>query len=82
MKITIYFAFLLIAINHYCESAKILMLFPSPSRSHLIITQAVTVELAKRGHNVTVVSSFPLDYKLVNYNDIYIKPFDNFQDSK
>ena len=82
MQIPIALTFLLIVCAQQCHSAKILMMYPSPSKSHLLIGQSVAKELAKRGHKITVVSSFPLDNQLENYRDIFIKPIDNFQDSE
>lgn len=82
MHILIALSILLIVCAQQCQSAKILMMYPSPSKSHLIVGQSVAKELAKRGHKITVVSSFPLDYQLENYSDIFIKPNDNFQDSE
>lgn len=56
-----------------CASSKILVLFPSPSRSHLVVAQGVTTALAERGHEVTVVSPFPLDKPMKNYRDIKLE---------
>lgn len=56
-----------------CFSSNILVLLPSPSRSHLITAQALTKELALRGHEVTVVSPFPLENPPKNYHDIVLK---------
>ncbi|XP_067003541.2 UDP-glycosyltransferase UGT5 isoform X2 [Anabrus simplex] len=54
------------------QSAKILGLFPFPARSHLISITALMKELARRGHQVTVVSSFPSP-PMANYTDIIVK---------
>ncbi|CAO1423867.1 unnamed protein product [Diamesa serratosioi] len=56
-----------------CTSSKILVLFPSTSRSHLVVAQGVTTALAERGHQVTVVSPFPLDKPMRNYRDIKLE---------
>lgn len=49
---------------------KILFAFPSPSKSHLIVVQGLSTYLAEKGHNVTVVSPFPLSKPMDNYRDI------------
>ncbi|XP_052871728.1 UDP-glycosyltransferase UGT5-like [Anopheles cruzii] len=42
------------------ESAKILSIFPTTSKSHWILGSALMKELALDGHEVTVISPFPL----------------------
>uniref|UniRef100_A0A336LHP8 CSON001305 protein n=1 Tax=Culicoides sonorensis TaxID=179676 RepID=A0A336LHP8_CULSO len=71
------YAFILLDIFNYgffpdSESAKILCFYPTPSKSGVLISQPLMVELANRGHEVTVVSSFPLPYTVKNYRDIEI----------
>uniref|UniRef100_U5EZ23 Putative glucosyl/glucuronosyl transferase n=1 Tax=Corethrella appendiculata TaxID=1370023 RepID=U5EZ23_9DIPT len=58
------------------SAAKIMCLFPSPSRSQLVQAQALLKELASRGHQVTMVSSFPLSTPMKNYRDVYVS-FEN-----
>ena len=55
------------------RAAKVLGVFPFPSRSHLIVQKALMLELARRGHEVTVVSSFPENKAIPNYTDIELK---------
>ena len=55
------------------RGAKVLGLFPFPSRSHMIVQKALMFELARRGHEVTVVSSFPENKAIPNYTDIELK---------
>nr|CAD7264885.1 unnamed protein product [Timema shepardi] len=52
------------------QGARILGLFPVPARSHIIVFEPLMKELATRGHQVTVVSAFPLDKPMDNYTDI------------
>ncbi|XP_069697453.1 UDP-glycosyltransferase UGT5-like [Periplaneta americana] len=52
------------------HGAKILGLFPFPARSHLIVQKALMKELARRGHEVTVMSSHPESKPIPNYTDI------------
>jgi glucuronosyltransferase len=55
------------------RGAKVLGVFPFHSRSHLIVHKALMFELASRGHEVTVVSSFPENKAIPNYTDIELK---------
>ncbi|GLH07824.1 Protein of unknown function, partial [Gryllus bimaculatus] len=55
------------------NAGRILGLFYFPARSHFIIFEPLLQELAKRGHQVDVVSHFPLEKPLSNYTDISIK---------
>ena len=54
------------------ESAKILGLFPMPSKSHMAVNAAIVKELAERGHEVTVVSPFPEKSENPNYKNIVL----------
>lgn len=58
MKIVLALLFA-VACLQLCSSAKILGLFTSPNKSHLIIHMGVAKALADAGHNVTVVSTMP-----------------------
>ncbi|XP_055610277.1 UDP-glycosyltransferase UGT5-like [Uranotaenia lowii] len=67
---------------NYVESAKILGIFPTTAKSHYIIGSSLMKALAKKGHEVTVVSPFPQSKPLKNYRDITttivweaVKPF-------
>ncbi len=52
------------------ESAKILALFPYPLKSHFIVFDALLLELANRGHHVTVYSPFPKETIVPNYQQV------------
>lgn len=67
-KILTFFAFLLT-----CEAYKILGLFPHPGKSHFDVFRPLLKELAGRGHQVTVVSHFPLEKPVENYTDISLR---------
>ncbi|XP_055701703.1 uncharacterized protein LOC129800979 [Phlebotomus papatasi] len=56
-----------------CHGAKILLAFPTPSRSHMIGVSALMKGLAARGHSVTVMSSFPQEKPIENYKDVVLK---------
>ncbi|KAG8303499.1 UDP-glucuronosyltransferase 1-1 [Homalodisca vitripennis] len=53
-----------------CEAARILALLPYNARSHFIVMEPLLLELHKRGHHLTVVSSFPQKKPLQNFTDI------------
>lgn len=55
------------------SASRILFLFPNPSKSHLIVVKGLSTTLAERGHDVTVVSPFPLDKPMKNYRDINVE---------
>ncbi|CAL7934259.1 unnamed protein product [Xylocopa violacea] len=61
------------------KKLKVLGLFQHPGYSHCIIFKTVLVELARRGHDVTVMSYFPRTEKeiaeepLPNYKDIDLR---------
>lgn len=63
------------------ESARILGVFPFPSKSHSILGQPIFVELAKRGHEVVFISPFPLKNPPKGYRDVVLTEqglFDTF----
>jgi hypothetical protein len=63
-------ALLLVAGSH---GARILGVFPFPSKSHMIIQRVLMLELAGSGHQVTEVTPF-LEGKVVpNYTQIEVK---------
>uniref|UniRef100_A0A2S2PG58 UDP-glucuronosyltransferase n=1 Tax=Schizaphis graminum TaxID=13262 RepID=A0A2S2PG58_SCHGA len=56
-------------------AANILAFMPMPLKSHFGGFQPMLEELARRGHNVTVVSAFPLTGRRVpNYTDVDVMP--------
>lgn len=69
MWILIYKLFAIITIT---KCANILVFAPMPFKSHFRGFQPLFKELASRGHNLTVVSTFPLQKTLTNYTDINI----------
>lgn len=85
MKLLALFAAIILFIsNHNVQCAKILGVFPYPSRSHSILGQALFTELASRGHEVTYLSPYPFKKPPPpNYRDIAITSqglFDAFQE--
>ncbi|CAH0713973.1 unnamed protein product, partial [Brenthis ino] len=58
------------------QSAKILGVFPMPSISHQVVFRKLTQELAKRGHELTVITTDPVYLKgeaPVNYQEIDVR---------
>ncbi|XP_046663503.1 UDP-glucosyltransferase 2-like [Homalodisca vitripennis] len=53
-----------------CDGARILAMVPFPTKSHWIVIEPLFQELASRGHQVTVFSSFPQKKPLPNYTDV------------
>lgn len=64
------------------QCANILVFAPMPFKSHFRGFQPLFKELAGRGHNLTVVSIFPLKTPLENYTDIPISVDENILKSK
>nr|XP_034826589.1 UDP-glucuronosyltransferase 2C1-like [Maniola hyperantus] len=57
------------------RTAKILAVLPAPVLSHQIVFRVLTQELAKRGHEVTIITALPLypkDQMPVNYTEITV----------
>lgn len=63
---------LLAVISTTVKSANILVFAPLPFKSHFTGFLPMFKELANRGHNVTVLSAFPLKKPIANYTDIPI----------
>lgn len=73
MKLRFFLLFIVFECLNFAVCSRILFLFPTPSQSHLIVAKGLTTTLAERGHDVTVVSPFPLDKPMKNYRDIKIE---------
>lgn len=56
-------SFILLILFIYIDAANILALFPVKLKSHYSILDTITTELASRGHNITIISSFPKSKK-------------------
>lgn len=53
-----------------CSAYRILGVFPFNGKSHNILFEALMKGLAKHGHQVDVISHFPLKKPVENYTDI------------
>ena len=60
--------------SEFCDGSRILGVFPWNIRSHFIMFEALLKGLARKGHQVDVVSVFPLKEPYPNYTDIYLPP--------
>lgn len=58
MGVSVYYLVFLLFVNTN-EAARILAVFPIPSVSHQVVFRPVTHELARRGHDVTVMTTDP-----------------------
>lgn len=68
-----YITKLVILLNFYVHSIRssnILVFLPSPWKSHIVAFQPLFLELANRGHNVTVVSKFEIKSPPPNYTQL------------
>ncbi|XP_038117139.1 UDP-glycosyltransferase UGT4 [Culex quinquefasciatus] len=66
-------AFVAIFNGRCVDSAKILGIFPTPSKSHWILGSALMRELALDGHEVTDVSPFKLPNAPTNYRHVELE---------
>lgn len=55
------------------QTARVLGLFPHTGKSHQMVFEPLLRRLAERGHQVTVVSFFPLKNPPANYTDISLE---------
>lgn len=69
----IYSVFICISILfNCCNAIKILTIISTPSKSHWITAQNLMQELVKSGHEITMVSPYPLKNPPQNYRDVSI----------
>lgn len=65
------FLLLIFTLNlYYVQSAKILVTIAFAGKSHTIFYNPLLQELAKRGHEVTVITPFPTGAKIPNFKEI------------
>lgn len=84
MKMRCISVLVLIAFNsiHFVIPSNILVFVPSPWKSHIVSFQPLFFELARRGHNVTVVSKFGVTNPPPNYTQVIIDYELDFGSSK
>lgn len=64
------FCVLLALFIHANDASRILGIFPYNGKSHFRMFDVLCKELVKRGHQVDVISHFPLKTPLANYTDV------------
>lgn len=70
MKICLFLLLTLLAFEQDASGYRILGVFPVPGKSHWLMMEQIMIGLARRGHQVDVVSHFPREKPLPNYTDI------------
>lgn len=76
-KMKFKFAFTLAAVLvcgvEFSEPLKVLGVFPTFGRSHWNVGNGLLMSLVEAGHEVTMVSAFPLKKPMKNYRDVKIE---------
>ncbi|XP_020282468.1 UDP-glucuronosyltransferase-like [Pseudomyrmex gracilis] len=73
MKDLLSILFVIFACDHIANGYRILGIFPVNSKSHWAMQESLMVGLARRGHQVDVVTYFPLEQSEPNYKEINLK---------
>lgn len=73
MKLKIYLTIIL-NIFYYCNGYRILGIFPFNAKSHFMMYGELMKGLAKMGHQVDVISPYPLKKPYPNYSDVIVYP--------
>lgn len=73
MKYACFVFLLLLFTTSLGAGLNILGLFPHPGKSHHDVFSALLEGLADKGHNITVLSHFPLKTIKKNYNDVSLQ---------
>ena len=63
----------------FCNGYRIFAIFPMNGRSHFSIFEQIVKGLAEKGHQVDVISGFPLKEPFPNYTDIVKLPKTNLE---
>jgi hypothetical protein len=71
-----------ILLVNFCHGAKILAVFPTASKSHWILGQPLMKELARAGHEVTVMSPFQAKNPPKNYRHIEMRASEKLFESE
>ncbi|XP_055379736.1 UDP-glycosyltransferase UGT5-like [Condylostylus longicornis] len=80
-KLKLWFGLVILILASYAnlgEGARILAVFAFPGKSHFMMTKAIISELTRRGHEITLITAFPINEKLSNYKEILIEPVYDF----
>lgn len=66
--------FLCAILSACCYGYRILGVFPFNGKSHFMMFEQLMKILAKKGHQVDVISTFPLKKPYPNYTDLIVLP--------
>ncbi|XP_059480683.1 UDP-glucosyltransferase 2-like [Neocloeon triangulifer] len=77
MRVISLACFLMFAVSA-AQGARILGLFGVSGKSHNNFFSALTLELANRGHNLTILTSFPTKKSSANYREISVDVMEKF----
>ena len=69
----------IVSSTSFVNGARILGIYHFPSKSHHILGSTLLKELAARGHQVTMLSPFPLEKPPPNYVDIDLPELSDFK---
>lgn len=70
MKVALWSVLLILSTFELANGLKVLGVLPFVSKSHFAIGHAIVKSLHDVGHEVTVISPFPLKKPIANYTDI------------
>lgn len=73
MKVLLSVLLAILACDQIANGYRILGVFPLHGKSHWIMQEALMKELARRGHQVDVITHFPQKNPIPNYTDISLK---------
>jgi hypothetical protein len=72
MKSVLYLlAAALLVLAPACRASNIVVVYPGGSKSHLMAVMPIVEELASRGHNITLVTSFKVPHSS-SINEIFL----------
>ncbi|XP_075232022.1 UDP-glycosyltransferase UGT5-like isoform X2 [Lycorma delicatula] len=76
IKISLFLLFQLILIlNNKVGSERILCIFPTNAKSHYSAFEPLALELAKKGHELVIINSFPQKKPVKNIRDIDVSEY-------
>lgn len=64
------------------QAARILSIFHTPSKSHQLLAQRLMLALVKSGHEVTIISPFPVKNAPVGLRHIHLEGVETYYDCK
>lgn len=70
------------AVSSVVESARILSIFHTPSKSHQLLAQQLLFDLVRSGHHVTMISPFPVKHSSSNFRHIHLQGVETYYDCK